>query len=87
MLVEHPRAGDGPGNPPAAVDVNGESSPVDGGRFEVPGDAHSWLEHFASAYDTTPDALIVGETCGTVMDNGEVCGRETPCPYHSDEEE
>ena len=23
------------------------------------------------------------ETCDTVMNNGEVCGRELPCPYHS----
>lgn len=26
----------------------------------------------------------VVESCGEVMTNGEICGRELPCPYHSD---
>ena len=25
------------------------------------------------------------ETCETVKSDGEVCGRELPCPYHSDD--
>lgn len=27
------------------------------------------------------------ETCQTVKSDGEVCGRDLPCPYHSDDEE
>ena len=85
MRVEHPRAGDGPGAPPATVDVNGESASVDAdGTFAVPDDAHGWLERFAAAYDTTPDAIAV---CDEVNSDGEVCGRELPCPYHSDDED
>lgn len=26
------------------------------------------------------------ETCDAVKSDGEVCGRELPCPYHSDED-
>jgi len=54
----------------------------------------------ASAYDEDVAALRVGEgtdadsgqteadtdTCQTVKSDGEVCGRELPCPYHSEEE-
>lgn len=91
MRVEHPRAGDGPGTPPAAVDVNGEAVPVDeDGTFAVPDDAHSWLDRFAATYDTSAADLAVSERCDTVMSNDEVCGRERPCPYHdavSDDEE
>lgn len=27
------------------------------------------------------------ETCDVVKSDGEVCGRELPCPYHSDEDD
>ncbi|WP_256394112.1 hypothetical protein [Natronoarchaeum rubrum] len=87
MRVEHPRAGDGPGTPPAAVGVNGEAVPVDeDGTFAVPDDAHSWLGRFAAAYDASVDDLVAGERCDVVMSNDEVCGRELPCPYHNDDE-
>jgi len=33
------------------------------------------------AVDNSPDA------CQTVKNDGEVCGRELPCPYHSDSED
>lgn len=26
-------------------------------------------------------------SCDTVKDDGEVCGRNLPCPYHTDEED
>lgn len=29
-------------------------------------------------------AVDESELCETVMDNGEVCGRELPCQYHSE---
>lgn len=33
--------------------------------------------------DGEPDSV----TCEAVKTDGEVCGRELPCPYHSDDEE
>lgn len=40
-------------------------------------------EGFEAVDDEGDDA----ETCDTVKSDGEVCGRELPCPYHSDEDE
>lgn len=91
MRVEHPRAGDGPGVPPAAVDVNGEHVPVaDDGTFAV--DDEAWLQRFAASHGSDAGALKTGdnagtETCQEVKGDGETCGRELPCPYHSDDEE
>jgi hypothetical protein len=38
-----------------------------------------------------PDGLLAhgdeSDTCDAVKNDGDVCGRELPCPYHSDEEE
>lgn len=86
MRVEHPRARRDGGTVPAYVDVHGESVPVaDDDTFAVPDDAHGWLERFAAAYDVDADDLPVGETCDVVMSNDEVCGRDLPCPYHSDD--
>jgi len=89
MRVTHPRAGDGPGVAPAAVDVRGERRPVDDdGTFE--GGDKTWLQQFARRYDVAPDDLVVEdtptETCTATKNDGEVCGRELPCPYHSDGE-
>lgn len=36
--------------------------------------------------DTTESDGAV-ETCDTVKNDGEVCGRELPCPYHTDTED
>jgi len=103
MRVEHPHAGDGPGTPPAYVDVRGEHREVDAdGTFE--GGDETWLQQFARRYGTEPDALVYeedeppddtdapddagdAETCTTVKNDGDVCGRELPCPYHSDDED
>lgn len=103
MEVEHPRAVSDAGPLPAAVDVDGETVPVDEhGFFEVPDGTDGWLQRFAAAhgveYDDEgqckrpqgwPDQSIedaTPDTCETVKDDGEVCGRELPCPYHSDDE-
>lgn len=56
MEVEHPRAGDGPGTPPGAVDVNGERVPVEDGVFEV--DDVNWLRRFAQRHSVEPDELV-----------------------------
>lgn len=37
--------------------------------------------------DVEADADSGGETCTTVKSDGEVCGRELPCPYHTESEE
>jgi hypothetical protein len=104
MRVEHPLAGDGTGVPPATVDVNGDTVPVDDDTFEVPDGARGWLQQFAGAYDVDPDDIVYkedgspdgdedadtnteAETCDTVKSDGEVCGRELPCAYHSDDAE
>jgi len=93
MRVEHPRAGDGPGVAPATVDVDSESVPVEDGIFEV--DNEGWLRRFAERHGTTPENIVYEEDgppdgsseepCVTVKSDGEVCGRELPCPYHSDD--
>lgn len=93
MQVEHPNAGDGPGVPPAAVDVNGESVPVDDGVFEIGAGQEAWLRTFAKRYGVDPDSIVRdgavddAEACQTVKGDGEVCGRELPCPYHSESED
>jgi len=85
MQVQHPRA-DGETFRPIAVDVAGERVVTNSdGIFEVPDDARGWLERFARAYDADPDALIQEQTCDVVKHDGEVCGRDLPCQYHSEE--
>jgi|GEM_PF-5910796 len=89
MRVEHPAD-----VPPAAVDVDGDTRPVDAdGTFEA--DA-GWLQAFAQRHGVDPDEILledepppddVAETCDTVKADGDVCGRELPCPYHSESED
>lgn len=87
VRVAHPRAVSDAGRPPAAVSVRGESVPVDDdGTFDVPDDADAWLDRFADAHGVDPDTLVVTETCGADLSNGDTCGRELPCQYHSDTE-
>lgn len=96
MRVTHPRALDEiAGRPPSRVDVRGTSVPVDDdGTFET--DDVAWVRQFAAAHGVAPDNIIVdqegpppddSDTCQVVKTDGEVCGRELPCPYHSDDEE
>jgi len=70
---------------------------VDGGRYEVdPEDAtlsmqEQQAERLAERYGVTLDEIRVGEgeeteTCTVVKNDGEVCGRDLPCPYHSEED-
>jgi hypothetical protein len=67
MQVKHPRAGDGPGTPPAAVDVNGDRRPVnEDGVFE--GGDDSWLARFAARHNVDPDTLRVDDTDDAVAE-------------------
>lgn len=93
MYVRHPRALEG--DPPQiAVDVNGSHVDLDAdGIFEIPDDARPWLERFAAAHGVDAEDLVVeddepsSDTCQVEMSDGETCGRELPCRYHSDAEE
>lgn len=80
----HPRVPpDADGDPGFAVSLAGETVPLDSdGCFET--DAEQAVRALAQSYDTTVDALRVTETCDTVKADGEVCGRELPCRFHSD---
>jgi hypothetical protein len=83
---QHPRIA--PGDDVAiAVDLGGYQVVTDtDGQFEAEQDAD--VEALATAYRTTPEAMRVDtddpETCDVVKQDGEVCGRQTPCPYHGD---
>jgi len=83
MRIRHPRSLDG--DPPGiAIDVRGETVlPDEAGHYDI-GDHERWLDRYADSYGVDPADLVVGGTCDTVKADGEVCGRELPCPYHSD---
>lgn len=81
MRIRHPR---GVG---IAIDVNGETvTPDDNGHYDI-GDNRGWLDRYARAHDCDPEDLLVADTatCDTLKQDGEVCGREKPCPYHSED--
>lgn len=87
--VRHPRARDDvAGHPPAAVTVRGRSYPVarddDPATVTLPDAAD--VAALAAAYDLAADDLRVTETCDAVKSDGEVCGRELPCQYHSEDD-
>lgn len=85
--VRHPRAlDDVRGHPPSRVTVNGTSYDVEDGRVSLP-DAGA-VERLAQAYGVDADALRGddAETCQVEKTDGEVCGRELPCPYHGGDE-
>ncbi|QLH80975.1 hypothetical protein [Halosimplex pelagicum] len=59
---------------------------VDGGLSEAeldPDDVVDEMEGDDPPDDEGDDA----ETCDEVKSDGEVCGRDLPCPYHSDEDD
>lgn len=67
-----------------AVDVGGEHVPVDSdGCFETDDEAE--VRAIAQAHGMTVDELRVDGTCEVVKADGDVCGRELPCPYHSED--
>jgi len=91
MKVAHPHADRDAS--PAAVTVGTDTYPVDeDGIIQCPADrAAEVADVLARAHDVPPDGLLTREdeppdspaTCDTVKQDGEVCGRELPCPYHS----
>lgn len=86
MQVQHPHARRDT-EPPGAATIDGTTYPVDSdGTVEAPAtDAQALADAWAHRFDCDPDDLIVAETCDTVKSDGEVCGRDLPCPYHSED--
>lgn len=91
MRVHHPVALADEGVVDATVDVNGASVPVaDDGTFDVPDDATGWLDRWADGYGHDADELLADavsetDTCQVEKNDGDVCGRDLPCPYHSED--
>jgi hypothetical protein len=75
---------------PAAVTVGTTTYRVDDdGVIECPDDqAAAVADVLADVYAVDPADLLEddAETCDAIMQNDEVCGRELPCPYHSEED-
>lgn len=92
VTVRDPKADpDADGYSDAAVDVNGELVPIENGTFTAP---RSWVDGYAEREGVAvEDVLADGDddadnepgTCDTVKSDGEVCGRDLPCPYHSED--
>jgi len=80
----HPRALDGDA-PAIAVDIGGGHVALDDdGHFETADDAA--VARLADAYGVDVSELRVAKaTCDVVKTDGEVCGRQLPCPYHSED--
>lgn len=89
--VRHPRTRDDvAGHPPAAVTVRGSTYAVDRdgtATVELPDEGH--VESLAAAYDLAPEVLRGddGGTCQVEKSDGEVCGRDLPCPYHGEDDD
>lgn len=79
LTVEHPEP-DGVG----AVRVRGRTVALDGDTFTVPDAAESWVRAWADGYGLDYADVVQSEgTCQVVKESdGEVCGRDRPCPYH-----
>lgn len=94
MQVEHPLAARDAPCPAAVTGPDGQSYPVVDGVIDCPDSVAAELaDALARAYGEPPDDLVYEEDgpddddrCQTVKQDGEVCGREKPCPYHSDDD-
>jgi hypothetical protein len=53
-------------------------------HFE-PGDEATVADAVAARLTERDDFETVSETCAVEKSDGEVCGRELPCRYHSDD--
>jgi len=82
--VSHPDADNDAS--PAAVTVGVTTYTVDGdGIVDCPaGDADEIARRLADVHDCDADDLLVADTCDAVKTDGDVCGRELPCPYHTE---
>lgn len=86
MQITHPRAGDAP--VPSVATVDGTDYRIEDGTVSAPEtDARALADAWADRFGTDAEALLEAdaETCDVVKNDGEVCGRELPCPYHSEE--
>jgi len=83
--MRHPLAEHETATPPGAVAFGAEEYAVaDDGTIDCPDDVVDDVrEHYADRYEWFDAA----ETCDAVKSDGEVCGRELPCSYHSDYEQ
>jgi len=93
MATRHPLADDDVGgSPPASVTgPSGTDYQVAAdGTIECPDDVANALESaWADRYDWYDDAVVVsgGDTCRVEKADGEMCGRDLPCQYHSNPED
>jgi len=74
--------------PPSVVTVDGDDYRVEDGTLTVP-DAvgERLLAAWSARFDIDADRLRIAGTCTVEKNDGEVCGRDLPCPYHSDTED
>ena len=66
----------------AYLGVDAPSTDEDGGDADETESGSDDEQTSGEDSDAEPDS----GTCDAVKTDGEVCGRELPCPYHSDEE-
>lgn len=87
MRVRYPAALDGvSGNVPSRVTVDGDNYDVDDdGVVELPSEYEA--DRLASAYGVDVSDIRVTDICDVVKNDGEVCGRELPCRFHSEDDE
>ena len=85
MEVTHPRAGDAP-LPSVVTGPDGTGYRIKDGVVDAPKSvAESIADAWGRRYDADPDSLL-NATCDAVKTDGEVCGRDLPCPYHTESE-
>jgi hypothetical protein len=88
MQVTHPRADDGA--VPSRATVDGTDYRIKEGVVDAPeADAQALADAWADRFGADADDLLDDstETCDAIKNDDEVCGRELPCPYHSDKED
>lgn len=89
MTVTHPVALRDGRSHPGAYTYGSTTYAIDSdGVIDCPADLEAEIaEALADRYDTDAETLLEGETetCEVVKNDDEVCGRELPCPYHSED--
>jgi len=98
MQVQHPQADRDCPLPAAVTCPDGETRhPDSDGWVTAPDDvARALADAWAAHYGADADALLgaddadagggPADTCDAVKLDGEVCGRDLPCPYHTDDD-
>jgi hypothetical protein len=84
MQLRDPRAPDDvDGRPDDYVSVQGDLVAVgDDGTFSHEAIDEAWARDYADRKGVAYEQVVVGGTCEVVKSDGEVCGRDLPCPYH-----